>query len=266
MKVKPGLIFIVALRCFVLASIAQGAPPDPATRPFNFHRDTFGFANMTVFVYENGIPHLRRGEAAKQDRYTRRCFVLSRAVWQFRKFARFDPKAQAIDDRELVRRIKKVTRRQAWKTALPENGRTVFPYADLRAMSEKHGRILQENVGKGWPTYWRPGNYRAFLVPGIPYQEQTHRILDEILARGDMFVGYLTTLPKLSINHAVLVYKHNFVSADGVEHYLVYDSNHPEGPRELTWSESAHTFSYQKDWDFVGGPVRVYQVYGKAFQ
>jgi hypothetical protein len=253
-------------RAVFIVSLAMIAVSARAERPFNFDRDTFGFANMTVFEYENGIPHLRRGERAKEDRYTRRCFVLSRAAWQFHKFARFDPHAPPIDDRELIHRIKKVTRRQAWKPALPENERTVFPYADLRAMSKKHGRILQENVGKGWPTYWRPGNYRAFLVPSVHYQEQTHRNLDEILARGDMFVGYLTTLPKLSINHAVLAYKRTSVSPDGTERYLVYDSNHPEGPRELVWSERNRTFSYQKDWDFIGGAVRVYQVYGKAFQ
>lgn len=256
MKVPAAFVMI-------LLGIAVSAH---AARPFNFDRDTFGFANMTVFEYENGIPHLRRGETAKQDRYTRRCFVLSRAVWQFRKFARFDAHAPPINDRELIHRIKQVTRRQAWKSALPENERTVFPYADLRAMSQKYGRILQENVGKGWPTYWRPGNYRAFLVPGIRYQEQTHRTLDETLARDDMFVGYLTKLPNMSINHAVLVFKRKSISSDGVEHYLVYDSNHPEGPRNLTWSQRAHTFAYQKDWDFVGGPVRMYHVYGKAFQ
>jgi hypothetical protein len=64
----------------------------------------------------------------------------------------------------------------------------------------------------------------------------------------------------------VLVYRRASVSPDGTEHYLVYDSNHPEGPRELIWSQRQHTFLYQKDWDFIGGPVRVYQVYGKAFQ
>lgn len=237
-----------------------------AARPFNFDRDTFGFANMTVFEYENGIPHLRRGETARQDRYTRRCFVLSRAVWQFRKFARFDPHAPPVGDRELVARIKRVTRRQAWRAELPENERTVFPYADLREMSRKRGRILQENVGKGWPTYWRFGNSRAFFAPSHRYQEQTHRNLEAALARKDFFVGYLTTLPKLSINHAVLVYARKSQTADGVDRYLVYDSNHPEGPRELTWSERERSFSYQKDWDFIGGQVRVYQVYGKLFQ
>ena len=254
-----------AKSCLVIASLGVALSAS-AAQPFNFQRDTFGFANMTVFEYENGIAHLRRGDVAKQERYTRRCFVLSRAVWQFRKFARFDVHAPPLDDRELIARIRAVTRRQAWKPELPEKERIVFPYADLREMSRKRGRVLQETVGKGWPTYWRPGNYRVFFAPGRSYQEQTHRNLEAALAGGDLFIGYLTTLPRLSINHAVLVYAHKDSAPGGMTHYLAYDSNHPEGPRELTWLERDHTFSYQKDWDFVGGPVRVYQVYGKPFQ
>ena len=48
--------------------------------------------------------------------------------------------------------------------------------------------------------------------------------------------------------------------------YLVYDPNHPDGPRELTWSQRDRAFTFQKAWDFVGGFVRVYQVYGKPLQ
>jgi len=257
MKAKLGAFLLMAV------AIAAGAR---AERPFDFDRDTFDFANMTVFAYENGVPHLRHGDEAKQERYTRRCFVLSRSVWQFRKFARFDAHAPPIGDQELVARIRQVTRRAAWKPALPENKRVVFPYADLRALSEKHGRLLQENTGKGWPTYWRPGNWRVFFAAGRGYQEQTHEHLNEALARNDMFVGYLTTLPNLSINHAVLFYSRKADPKQGIDHYLVYDSNHPEAPRHLTWSDRERSFSYEKDWDFVGGNVRVYQVYGKAFQ
>src|SRR5438045_4887821 len=94
-----------------------------ALRPFQFDRDTFAFANMTVFDYENGIPHLRRGDQAREERYTRRCFVMSRTAMQFDKFARLDPRAASIDDAELAARIRQVTRRAAWKEALPENER-----------------------------------------------------------------------------------------------------------------------------------------------
>lgn len=238
-----------------------------ASPPFRFDRDTFAFANMTVFQYENGVAHLRRGEDARQRRYTRRCFVLSRTAMQFRKFARFDPHLPPLNDRELATRIRMVTTRAAWKPPLPEDQKVVFPgYADLRQMSEARGLILQENAGKGWPTYWRPGNYRMIFEPGISYQEETHKNLNAALGRGDLFVGYLTTFPNFSINHAVLVYTRKPGSSSGIDRYLVYDSNHPDKPRELWWSEREHTFGYEKDWDFVGGHIRVYQIYGKPLQ
>ena len=102
---------------------------------------------------------------------------------------------------------------------------------------------------------------------GAGYQEKTHARLNAALARGQVFVGFLTTYPRLSINHSVLIYKQKSFSPNpGVERYFVYDPNHPESPRELTWSPHTRSFSYQKDWDFIGGSVRVYQVYGKWLQ
>jgi hypothetical protein len=87
------------------------------------------------------------------------------------------------------------------------------------------------------------------------------------LARGELFVGFLTTYPRLSINHAILIYKRKPASQNGgIDRYLVYDPNHPEAPRELNWSPRERAFAYQKDIDFIGGFVRVYQSYGKPLQ
>ncbi|MEY2481391.1 MAG: hypothetical protein QOI04_2318 [Verrucomicrobiota bacterium] len=187
---------------------------------------------------------------------------------QFRKFARFDPRGSTLDDRELAKRIRAVSHRAAWRAPLSENQRIVFPgYANLRGMSKARGRVLQENIGLGWPTYLRPGNFRMFYKHDREYQEQTHATLDATLARGELFAGYLSTYPSLTINHAVLVYarKQNR-GPNKIERYIVYDPNHPEAPRELCWSPIERAFSFQKDWDFVGGFVRVFQVYGKPLQ
>ena len=87
------------------------------------------------------------------------------------------------------------------------------------------------------------------------------------LWHGGLFVAYLSTFPNLSINHAVLVYARKPTGRRAaIEHYVVYDPNHPEAPRELAWSATNGAFAFQKDWDFVGGFVRVYQVYGKPIQ
>ena len=153
--------------------------------------------------------------------------------------------------------------------ALSAARRIVCPgYTNLRAMSRRRSRVLQDNIGIGWPTYLRFGNIRIFYEHNRKHQERTHANLDAILARGELFVAYLTTFPNLSINHAILVYAWASPSAKtaAIERYVVYDPNHPEAPRELTWSPTDRAFAFQKDWDFVGGFVRVYQVYGKPIQ
>jgi hypothetical protein len=261
-----GRTFFLCFTAVLAPLIARssGAAPD-----FRFDRDTLAFANETVFEYREGHASLRNSSANKGPKpFTRRCFVLCRTAMQFRKFARFDRSGSALNDKALAVRIRAVTRHAAWREPLPINQRVVFPgYTNLRAMSKARARVLQENIGLGWPTYLRLGNFRMFYKHGREYQEQTHAILDASLARGELFVGYLSTYPKLSINHAVLVYTHKSPrSANGIERYTVYDPNHPKAPRELSWSPAERAFSFQKDWDFVGGFVRVYQVYGKPLQ
>ncbi len=187
---------------------------------------------------------------------------------QFRKFARFDPKGAPLDDTSLAARVRPVTHRAAWAGPLPENQRIVFPgYKDLKEMSKARRELVQLNIGHGWPSYFRVSNARIVFQDGAGYQERTHAQLNAALARGELFVAFLTTYPRFSINHSVLIYKLKSSSPNpGVDHYLVYDPNHPESPRDLTWSAHDRAFAYQKDWDFVGGFIRVYQVYGKPLQ
>src|ERR1043166_2492611 len=241
---------------------------DTASSNFRFDRDTFAFANQTVFEYHEGHASLRKSSATKRDAYNRHCFRVSRTAAQFKKFARFEPRSKPLDDASLAARVRDLTRQAAWGSPLPDNQRIVFPgYKDLKEMSKARREVVQLNIGHGWPSYFRISNARMIFQPGAGYQEQTHAHLNAALARGQLFVGFLTTYPRFSINHSVLVYKRKSFSPNpGVERYLVYDPNHPESPRELTWSPHTRSFSYQKDWDFVGGYVRVYQVYGKWLQ
>jgi hypothetical protein len=238
-----------------------------ATSEFRFDRDTFAFANQTVFEYHEGHASLR-SSPTKRDAYNRHCFVMCRTAAQFKKFARFEPQSNPLDDASLAARIRTVTRQATWTKPLPEDQRVVFPgYKDLKEMSKAHRELVQLNIGHGWPSYFRISNIRMVFQDGSGYQEQTHSQLNQALARGELFVAFLTTYPRLSINHSVLIYKRRSSSPNpGTDHYLVYDPNHPESPRDLTWSARDRAFSYQKDWDFIGGFVRVYQVYGKPLQ
>ncbi len=257
-----GICWLSALAAAIAAQ-ASAAESD-----FRFDRDTFDFANQTVFEYHEGHASLRSGSAVKKDAYNRHCFVMCRTATQFKKFARFEPQSTRLDDASLAARIRAVTRQAAWTEPLPENQRIIFPgYKDLKEMSKAHRELVQLNIGHGWPSYFRVSNARMMFQDGTGYQEKTHARLNAALARGELFIAFVTTYPRFSINHSVLIYKRKSFSPNpGVERYLVYDPNHPESPRELTWSPHTRSFSYQKDWDFVGGFVRVYQVYGKPLQ
>jgi len=256
---RLGIFIAVAL-------VARSA----AGSAFRFDRDTLAFQNATVLKYKNGVPFLRARSTSDDpaNKYTRRCFVMTRTVMQFRKFALFDPSGAPLDEKQLAARIRSVSRHFAWQEPLPENERIVFPgYANLRQMSKARAEVFKENIGSGFITYFRPSNGRMFLQHSRKYQETTHANLDAALSRGDLFVGYLSTYPRLSINHAVLVYAwKKGRPRDELENYLVYDPNHAEAPRELTWSPRERAFSYQKDIDFIGGFVRVYQAYGSLLQ
>jgi hypothetical protein len=254
--------------CLSISSAASAAEPS-----FSFSRDTFSFANETVLEFHEGRAHPRRDEGPqKPKRFTQHCFVMSRSVIQFRKFARFDPALPPLDDRPLAARIRKITSQPPWMPAFPGPARIVVPgYADLRALTRAHPEVLQKNIGLGWTTYFRPGNWRIFLPHGRAQQARTHRELERVLARGEFFVAYLTNFPEsLNINHGVLVYAPERGSGpdnqSGNARYRVYDPNHPDGPRRLEWSERDSCFLYQRDTDFVGGRVIVWQVYGGFLQ
>ncbi len=253
------------LSAIALIDAASARATEPA---FRFDRDTFGFANQTVFEYHEGHASLRKPSAVKRDAYNRHCFVMCRTAMQFKKFARFDPHGAPLDDTSLAARVRAVTHQAAWAGPLPKDQRIVFPgYKDLREMSDARRELVQRNIGHGWPSYFRISNARMMFQTGAGYQEKTYARLNAALARGEVFIGFLTTYPRLSINHSVLIYKRRSFSPNpGVERYFVYDPNHPESPRELTWSPRDRSFSYQKDWDFIGGSVRIYQVYNKPLQ
>src|SRR3954452_25045970 len=122
---------------------------------FNPKRDTFSFANWTVFSYENGKIVSHKNQYGHH--YSRRCFVMTRTVDQFYKFARFEPTAPRVDDNELHKRIRAITRKAPWHDALPPEKRIVIPgYRNLRALSAEKMDLMQRNIGLGWVVYLRP--------------------------------------------------------------------------------------------------------------
>jgi hypothetical protein len=244
---------------------AYEPPSAPAPRSFHYDTDSFAFANETVWNYVNGSVQADANSVAHKREYTRRCFVVTRAAVQFWKFARFDPHAPPLSADQLARRIREVTARSVWLSALPPAQRIAFPgYASLRALSATNPSIFQANIGLGWPVYFRAGN-APIAVPLSPATEAT--LNNEIFH--DLGLNYPTIVwlyrfPSLSINHVVIVISGH---KDGAHfHYLVYDPNYTDGPKKLEFDARTQTFSYQPTFYFKGGDVDARAIYRGVLQ
>jgi len=132
--------------CLLTAATAVAATRASApASEFHFDRDTFAFQNATVLKYHDGIAFFRPKAEVDDpaNKYTRRCFVMTRTVMQFRKFARFDPRAAPLSDQQLATRIRAVAHLEPWREPTADNQRISFPgYANLREISKARAQVF----------------------------------------------------------------------------------------------------------------------------
>jgi hypothetical protein len=263
MPARFKILLLILLTLGVVPAPAYQPPSTPAPRPFEYPRDTYAFKNETVWNYVNGT--VSGAPSAEKRQYTRRCFVLSRSSVQFWKFARFDPEQKPLDDRALAARIRQVTERSVWLPILPDKDRVVIPgYHSLREASANRPEVFRENIGRGWPVYFRPGNF-PITVPVYRSTEET--------ANGEMYrdlqMNYPTIFwayrfPSLKMNHVLVVFKCD--KEGSVYHYSVYDPNYNDRPGRLDYDAITRDFSYMPTYYFKGGYVNVRPIYRGLFQ
>ena len=245
----------------LLAGCSHRMPQEHACRPFSFRTDRFAFANETVWHYVDGeVRSARHPKRTSGDRYTRRCFVLCRTALEFWKFARFEPQAKPLPKAKLAKRIRDVRGHGAWKPPLSPQKRVVFPgYRNLYQLSNEYPTLFKNNLGAGWPTYFRPGNAMIVFPPSARHQAQLNRKLRESLQSNHPMVLWLVNFPSLNINHAVLAY--SFRRTENGLVYSVYDPNDSDAPKRLTFNRAKRMFSFQKTFYFKGGEVDARPVY-----
>lgn len=242
-----------------------------ATRPFQFPQDRFAFANETVWNYADGelqgigLPDEMQ-EQQQGARYSRRCFVLSRAALQFFKFASFQPEQPGLSEQELVQRLRKLVAVDVWREPLEASQRIVFPgFSGVDDLSRLHPQLLQQYLGAGWTTYIRLGNFGIPLPLSSGHQQRTFEFLEQSLQVEMPVILWLVNFPSLNINHTVLVYRQREIN-DDVHIFEVYDPNDTSEAKELHYDASSCTFSFQRTFYFPGGDVKVRPVYLSPLQ
>ena len=244
----------VLLLFILLGSCAAAAP----LRPFDPRRDTFAFSNDTAMRYgvdEQGRLHISRRERPAQ--YAHRCFVLARAVLQFRQFARFEPDQPKLTRAAYHQRVRQLCRIPVWWPAPREP--IVFPgFADLRSFSIAYEGLLKEDLGNWLPCYLRVGNWRMAMGHLRAGQAAAGRWLTQSMAERKLRAVYLARFPHM--NHVVIVYAAH-PRPDGDVLFDLYDPNYPQDPAWMIYRPAQRSFDFEPRWYFPGGRVNVMRIF-----
>jgi hypothetical protein len=250
--------YICALAALLLCGCASR--PFVGSRPFNFQKDTFAFANQLVWEYhfdENGKwVHQRR---EPEPDYTHHCFVVARSARQFFQNAKFDPKLPMANDatyRKLIRKVVSVDPAHA----LPDEKKIVIPgYADLREFSEAREKDLKTECGGAWESYFQRGHWRMVFPFSRAHQAATAERLVADLKQNRPPVVHVVRFPQLTINHAILLFDAKETQTNIL--FSVYDPNKPDAPKTLVFDRASRTFTFAGNDYWPGGRLDVYEVY-----
>jgi hypothetical protein len=238
---------------------------DAIGRRFEFARDTFAFANELVWTYQfdpaTGKTTVRRRKP--KPGYTHRCFVLTRAVRQFRYHARFDAGQPVADDEICRHLIREVISRNP-RTPCPPDEQIVIPGHDcLRDFSRAHEPLFKIECGGAWRSYFLRSHWRMVFPISRAHQTRTATELFAAVKQNISPIIHLVNFPSLSINHGMVVFGGE-ETARGFE-FQAYDPNDPKRPSQLTFDRQAQTFFLPANPYWAGGSLNLIEIYRRWF-
>lgn len=240
-------------------SAAAGACP---VQGFEFHRDTFAFANELLWEYrfEPDSGQMTFARRVPAPTYAHRCFVIARSARQFLYHARFEPGDAAFADAEGYRRgVKEVVARNP-REACASQDRIVIPgYAGLREFSRAHEALLKSTCGGAWQSYVLRSHWRMVFPISRAHQERTMQSLVAEIEAGRWPIVHLVRFPKITINHGMVLFG---VERDGaVVRFAAYDPNDPQQPTVIEFDREGRIFSLAANRYWAGGTLNVIEIY-----
>jgi hypothetical protein len=259
---RVPLQWMTLLLALVLCGCAGSRSREASfARPFVFGEDTFAYRNDLVWVYYRDpvTGEFRHKNREPKPDYTHHCFPVARSARQFFQHARFDPTQPVADEaayRKLIRRVVSTSPR----TVLEERERVVIPgYTNLFAFSRAQERLLKEECGSAWQSYFQRGHWRMIFPFSGRSQEKMVEQLREAILRNRPPVIHIARFPSLTINHALVLFEVKEMEAE--VKFSVYDPYDPITPSVLTFKKAERQFYYPPNDYFVGGKADVYEIY-----
>ena len=230
-------------------------------RRFEFHRDSFAFANELVWEYRldaaTGKMASRRCEPPPA--YTHRCFVLTRAARQFLYHVQFDPTRAAVPENVCRDLIRAVVGRNPRQPCAPVNRIVIPGHASLHEFSAAREHLLKTECGGAWQSYVLRSHWRMIFPISRSHQGNTAARLAAKLQKGFSPIIHLVTFPVLAINHGMVLFAAT-ETTQGWE-FSAYDPNDPVKPARLLFDRATRTFSLPANHYWAGGELNVIEIF-----
>lgn len=237
-----------------LVGCAGGPPLDVALRQpapppvFRFREDTFAFPNE--------VRSLSRG---KKDLYANYCFVLTRGVIQFFKFARFAPDHSRLSSEAYTALVREVTAQAPWEDPLPPERRVVIPgYRNLHGFSRAEESAVKAGLNSRFWSFVHWTNWRVTLPVAGRHQEGVAAEVLANLQAGRPVQLLITNFPILELNHGVIAYEYRI--EEGAINLAVYDPNQPDRPASISFRSAQGHFWATQIFNTTPGPIRAFRM------
>jgi len=254
----PTLLLLALL---LVGCSAPTATTGIKSRPFKFGEDTLAYANELLWQYQIDPATGKMTHQTQSPRpdYTHHCFVVALAARQFFNNAQFDPAAPPVDEKECRRLIDQVVKANP-RHPLPPDHQIVIPgYSNLFSFSRAEERLLKQECGSVWESYFQRGHWRMIFPLTRSHQEHMARQLAGRLKEGRLPLVHVVRFPSLSINHAMLFY--DFKETDEAIEFTAYDPNDPKHPLPLRFKRAQRRFLMPRTNYFPGGRVDIYEIF-----
>jgi hypothetical protein len=259
-NVPVARLFLGLFLALLSTGCASRCVRDANNRPFAFGRDTFSYRNDLVweYVFDDAAGKTSHRARDPKPDYTHHCFVVARSSRQFFQYAQFDPSLPVADDetyRKLINEV--VARDPMW---CHEKERIVIPgFTNLYDFSVRRSKLLQEECGGAWRSYFQRGHWRIMFPFWRTGQAKEAEWLIREIRNHRPPVVHLVRFPQLTINHAIVLFDVT-ETAEEIE-FSAYDPYEPNRPVPLTFNRKTRTFRFPRHPYYIGGEVNVYEVY-----
>lgn len=240
----------------LLSAACAGVPAlgtavrDPIRAPtFRFAEETFAFQNDS-----------RSLNPDKEDLYANYCFVMTRGVVQFFKFARFEPQRPVVSPQDYADLVRQVTSRSPWQDPLPPDERVVIPgYRNLHEFSRAEEAAVKAGLNARFWTLVHWTLWRVTFPVGGGHQEQVAAEVIADLRAGTPVQLLVTNFPTPELNHGVVAYDYRVVG--GAVEFIVYDPNDPGRPGVISFQREPRRFWATDLHTVRPGAIRAFRMY-----